>query len=71
MKILTITAKSATFELDGNLSPYFSGNNFLTELNGNLSVRRTETFFLFSGFHPIQIISLKLVGKRLNSELTP
>ena len=52
MKILTITAKSATFELDGNLSPYFSGNNFLTELNGKLVRQENRNVFSVFGLSP-------------------
>lgn len=48
MKILALTPKSATFELDGYLSPYFSGNNFLIELNGKLV--RQENRNVFSVF---------------------
>ena len=51
MKILAITSKSATFELD-NLSPYFSGNVFLIELNDKLVRQENRNVFSVFGLAP-------------------
>lgn len=71
MKILTITAKSATFELDGNLSPYFSGNNFLTELNGKLVRQENRNVFSVFGLSPDTDYKFKACGETVKFRTNP
>lgn len=65
MKILTITAKSATFELDANLSPYFSGNNFIVELNGKLVRQENRNVISVFGLKPDTEYTFKANGESI------
>ena len=70
MKILALTPKSATFELDGNLSPYFSGNNFLIELNDKLVRQENRNVFSVFGLAPNTDYVCKVNGESVKFRTT-
>lgn len=63
MKVLAITAHSASFELEGNSAPYFSPQEFDVYLNGAFARRERRNVFSVFGLQPQTEYAVEACGE--------
>lgn len=64
MKILAITPRSATFELENSFTPYFSGGNFNIKINGSFLRKENRNVFSIFSLEPDAKYLVEASGER-------